>query len=110
MAKVLNLDALASKEDRTLVLAGVSYVVRDMSVEDFIETSRTAERLENETSFAVQMEESIKLIQRGVPGIDEKALRTLNMEQLAAVSKFVRGEDPADIGEPVQEGSEQGKA
>lgn len=111
MAKILNLDSLAAKETRELVLGGKSYSVREMNVEDFIETSRIAEKLEKETSFAVQMEESIRLIKRGIPDIDEATLRALNMEQLAAVSKFVRGEDPASVAgeETTQEGSDTGK-
>lgn len=97
MAKVLNVDSLAPKEDRELVLGGKSYRVKEYSVEDFIEASRTAEKLEKDTSFANQMEESIRLIQRGIPDIDVAMLRRLNMEQLAAVSKFVRGEDVEEV-------------
>lgn len=107
MAKILNLDNLAKKEVRELLLDGKTYKVREMSVEDFIETSRIAEKLESESSFAVQMEESIKLIQRAIPDIEPGVLKALSMEQLAALSQFVRGEDPAEIG---TEAADPGKA
>lgn len=93
MPKVLNLDVLAPKEVRELHMAGKVYTVKEMSVEDFIEASRMAEAMEGVTSFAEQMEASIKLIKRSIPEIDEEFLKRLNMEQLAAVSKFVRGEE-----------------
>lgn len=99
MAKVLNLDALAPKEVRELHLAGKVYVVREMSVGDFIEGSRLAESLEGETSVAAQMEASVKLIKHSIPDIDEDTLKRLNFDQLSAVAKFVRGEDPTEGGE-----------
>lgn len=104
MAKILNLDKLAPKEVRELHIAGKVYEVKEMSVEDFIESSRMAEKLEGETSFAVQMEASVTLIKRAVPSIDESLLKSLSLEQLAAVAKFVRGED---VGE---ESGDEGKA
>jgi hypothetical protein len=108
MAKILNLDNLGAKEERQLVLGGKEYRIKEMSVEDFIESSKTAEKLENEKSVVVQMEAAIKLIKRAVPDIKEAELRALSMEQLAAVSRFVRGEDPEKI---VTAGEgEQGKA
>lgn len=105
MAKILNLDKIAPKENRELHLGGQVYQVRDMSVEDFIETSRLAERLEDEKSFAVQMEASIQIIQRAVPTIDVAVLKQLSLEQMSAVSRFVRGEE---VG--ADEGATEGKA
>lgn len=107
MAKILNLDKLAPKETRELQLGGVTYLVREMSVEDFIETSRMAETLANETSFEKQMEASFVLIKRSIPDIDMSLLRGLNLEQLAALSKFARGEEVTTEDEPVA--GEQGK-
>jgi hypothetical protein len=37
--KILNLDKFASQEKRQLVIAGKSYPVDEMTVENFIETS-----------------------------------------------------------------------
>lgn len=111
MTKVLNLDALAEKEVRELSLRGKTYKVREMSVADFIATSRLAQEISDDASFAEQMEASVKLIQRAVPEISVEDLHTLNLEQLAAVAKFVRGEDIDELAqtEGQQEG-EPGKA
>lgn len=108
MAKVLNLDAVGAKEARELHLEGKAYAVREMSVGDFIETSRIAKKLEGETDFAVQMLESIKLIQRAVPDIDVAALERLNLEKLFAISRFVRGDDPEDITKALNKVIEEG--
>lgn len=97
MTKILNLDKLSAKETRELRLGGKTYKVKEMSVEDFIETTRMAEKLEGETSFAVQMEATIELIQRSVPEVSTEELKNLTIDQLRAVTAFIRGEDPEKI-------------
>ena len=107
MTKVLNLDNIGPEEVRELQLKGKTYPVQEMSVEDFIVSSRLAEQLADNASFADQMEASIKLIKLSIPTIEESVLRSLKLEQLAAVSKFVRGED---MEEQAGKDGEQGKA
>lgn len=97
MTKTLNLDKLASKETRELVLFGETYEVREMSVESFIETTRTAELLEKETSFAKQVETTIDLIKRSVPDVARENLMRMTIDQLRAVSAFIRGATPEEI-------------
>ncbi len=94
MTKTLNLDKLASKETRELVLFGDTYQVREMSVESFIETTRVAEKLEKETSFAKQVETTIDLIKRSIPDVSRETLMQMSIEQLRAVSAFIRGATP----------------
>ena len=92
--KILNLDALAAPK-RTLTLGGVTYDVEEMTVENFIETTRIAEELEtkgDKLTFADQIGATIGMIKRSVPDITEQQLRKLNLEQLTMVSKFLRGE------------------
>lgn len=105
MAKILNLDKLSSHDHRELSIGGQTYSVKPMSVEDFIETTLTAERLADERSVAKQIQATIKLIKRSVPTIDESTLLQLSLEQLRAITAFVRGEDPADIVEEREAGS-----
>ncbi|WKZ86344.1 hypothetical protein N5B55_05160 [Ralstonia pickettii] len=105
MAKILNLDKLSGNDERELNIGGKAYPVKPMSVEDFIETTLTAERLEGEKSIAKQIQATVKLIKRSVPTIDEQTLLQLSLEQLRAVTAFVRGEDPADIVEEREAGS-----
>lgn len=95
--KILNLEQLAPQSGRVLRLNGVDYPVEEMSVQNFIETTLTAERLEGETSIVVQLEATIDLIQRAIPTIDRELLKRLTLEQLQAVTVFIRGEDPEEI-------------
>lgn len=98
MTKILNIDTLVESEQRELQLAGKTYQVLDMSVDDFIEASRVAEMIEKgDLSLAEQMDQSIKLITRSIPGVDPELLRKLSLPQLMAISQFVRGIDPEDI-------------
>lgn len=96
--KVLNLDALA-KVERTVTIGGVKYDVEEMTVENFIETTKAAERLSVPgITPAEQVEETVKMIQRSLPKCPEEKLRKLNLEQLAVVSKFLRNELDEEIG------------
>lgn len=98
MAKILNVDELAQEEARELVIKGVTYTVKSMDVDDFIEISTISAKLsESDMSVAEQMNASIKLIKRGIPEINESILRALKLPQLAAVAQFVRGVDPEII-------------
>lgn len=95
MTKLLNLNQLSAKENREVQIGEKTYAIREMSVEDFIETTRVAEKMEKETSYAVQLSETINLLKRSIPDIEEGVLMRLSLEQLRALSGFVRGEDPA---------------
>jgi len=108
MTKVLNLDNLAEGKERELVLFGKTYKVLGMTVANFIATTKAAEKLTDESTFAEQVEATVETIQRAVPGIEREVLLTLSLEQLRAVIEFVRGEEPEGA-EPVVEGDEAKK-
>jgi hypothetical protein len=119
MAKVLNLDEIHVAEPRVLVMGGASHPIDELSVESYIEVESTADRLKGETRQGVVMKETVRLIKRQVPTVDESALLKLSLEKLFAVSEFVRGVDPEKIiarakGAVVNgdktEGAEPGKA
>lgn len=108
--KTLNLDALA-KTNRTITLGGKEYVVEEMTVENFIETTKAAEKLGDNATFIEQMEAAIEMILRSVPTIERDVLKKLSLEQLTTIVKFVRGdldgtEAPA---QPQAEGEQPGK-
>jgi len=108
MTKVLNLDNLADGE-RELVIKNKSYKVKGMTVENFIATTKAAEKLTETSSFSEQIEATIATIQRSVPDIEKETLMDLSLEQLRAVVDFVRGEDAPLGAEEVQEGDEAKK-
>jgi hypothetical protein len=91
--KVLNLDKVGKKEVRKLILAGVEHVVQEMTVDNFIETTRAAERIANETSLAVQVEATTEMILRSIPTATRAGLGGLSLETLQAIVAFVRGDD-----------------
>jgi len=110
MAKILNLDTLSAKETREVQIGGKTYPIKEMSVEDFIETTRTAEQMETESSYAKQIQETIRLIKRSIPEIEETVLMGLSLEQLRGLTAFIRGADPEKIIEAEQAAVNEGNA
>lgn len=110
--KTLNLDVLA-KVTRTLTLGAVVYQVEEMTVENFIETTKQADLLaaKENASFADQIEATVSMIQRSVPSCPIERLRGLTIEQLVTISKYLRGEldgEEADASPaPAEEGDEK---
>ena len=97
MTKLLNLNQLSAKETREVQIGEKTYLVKEMSVEDFIETTRVAEAMEKETSYAKQLSATVKLIQRSIPEIESSVLMSLSLEQLKGLAAFTRGESPESI-------------
>ena len=91
--KVLNLDKLTKSEGRELVIFGTAYPVTSMTVANFIETTKAAEALAGETSLVKQVEATIDMIARSVPSIDKAELAKLELNQLQAIVKFIRGDE-----------------
>lgn len=106
MPKVLNLDAL-TKEQRFVVLGGVKHLIREMSVEDFIEITRESDRIEKEgVSLEGQIDAMIAVIMRRVPTIDDRTLRSLSLTNLRVLADFVSGQMPEGASEEAEgEGS-----
>lgn len=97
--KVLNLDALA-KQERQLTIKGTSYPVKEMTVKMFVEITKIAEAVEakKNKTFADVLTSTTKIVQLSVPTLPSEVLDDLNLEELAFISKFLRGElTEADI-------------
>lgn len=93
--KMLNISKLA-KVVRKLVIADVTYSVREMNVQDFIDLTKTAETLiDAKASFSEQLEASVKSI-CNMTDIPEEIVRKLTLEELSVVTAYVRG---SDVGE-----------
>lgn len=95
--KVLNIDSLTKTDGRELVLLGKTYVVEGMTVGNFIETTKAALALGEDATLVQQVEATVSMIARAVPGIDRAELARLSLEQLKAVVDFVQGEDVAGV-------------
>jgi CCR4-NOT transcriptional regulation complex NOT5 subunit len=109
MTKLLNLNQLSPKEVREVQIGDKTYSLKEMSVEDFIETTKVAEAMESETSYAKQLTATITLVKRSIPEIDETILLNLSLEQLQALTAFIRGASPEELIKPKEE-VEQGNA
>lgn len=111
MAKILNLDNLPSEPTRELVLKGKKHPIPDMTVNNFLVTSRTAKKLvEDGASYADQIEETIKMIQRCVPTVTREDLIDFSLERLGLISNFVRGEDVDEAEEVAVAAAAEGEA
>ena len=101
--KVLNLDKLATKQGRKLVIAGVSYPIEEMTVSNFIETTKAAERIAN-APVAEQIEATIEMVLRSVPTLSQDVLKGMSLDTLQVIVSFVRGDE---VEEAEVEGGEE---
>lgn len=106
--KVLNLDDFA-KVTRSVTFGGKTYAVHEMSVDDFIATTRETEQLKDSTSFVDQIELTVSIAKRSIPDMSEATIRGLRLEQLVTLSKFLRNE-LTEAGEAGKENAEQAAA
>lgn len=106
--KILNLDKLDTKEGRQLVIRGKSHPVEEMTVENFIATTRAAEKIAD-ASIADQIEATVEMIVRSVPTVDRSDLVKLSLESLQAIVAFVRGDAVDGVEQVEGESGEAGK-
>ena len=98
MAKILNLDELSAKPaEREIVIAGKSYPIPPMTVDNFIETSLAADRLDKTDNLAEQVKSTVEMIVRAVPGVPREALGNYSIEILGKIAAFVHGSDLDDV-------------
>ena len=89
--QILNIDSLATPM-RVLTLGGVEYPVLDLTVENFIATSVSAERMKAAGAGGVeQIKETIEMLRRSIPTMPEGALEKLSIEKIGVVVQFVQG-------------------
>jgi hypothetical protein len=104
MTKILNLDALSATSQRELVLGGKTYPVPRMSVDNFIETTKVAEKLvADKAGMAAQIEATIEMITRAVPALTRDVLKVYDLATLGKIADYVRGEDVEGQEEAVQQ-------
>jgi len=104
MTKMLNLNQLSAKETREVQIGEQVFKIKEMSVEDFVETTRVAEEMEKEPSYAKQIQATVGLIKRAIPEISDEVLMGLSLDQLRGLTAFIRGVDADTI---IKAGEEQ---
>ena len=95
MAKLLNLNELA-QEIREVKIGDKVHRVREMTVDAFIKTTQVAEALGDEASIAKQMQAVVEMIQLAIPTLTIEEITELSVDQLHALSTFIRGGDPTE--------------
>ncbi|MDY7537616.1 hypothetical protein QN372_00490 [Undibacterium sp. RTI2.1] len=104
MTKILNLDKLDTTSNRVLSIGGVDHKIHEMTVENFIVTTRTVEALSKGTvSVADQVEATLDMILRSVPTLDRASLFGRGLAQLNVIAEFVRGENVDEAEERTDE-------
>lgn len=107
--KFLNLDELAPT-NRTITLKGKDYPVQEMTVENFIETTKAGEKMEAEKApISEQVSQSVAMILRYSPTIPREDLVKLPMAKLTTIMKFIRGDLDEEAKPVAVEGQEPGK-
>lgn len=103
--KVLNLDSITPTITRSITLKGVTHPVIEISVEDFVNTTKEAERLEREeASITDQIIATADSILRAVPSLDKQELYSMSLKQMGVIYRFISGEDEfKDIPDAVSE-------
>lgn len=97
--KILNLDDLAPAQ-KEVKLAGASYKVKEMTVEDFVKRQREARDVEAATDPAEQMRRAVDMVCESLPTVDRKLIDSLTLPQVTALINFVvtPPEDLTDTG------------
>src|SRR4051812_36823177 len=92
--KILNLDKLSQASTRELTINGVKHPIVAMSVENFIETTRTVENLmKTGGSMVDQIAAAVDMICRCVPSLKREDLTKYEPSVLNTIATFVRGDD-----------------
>jgi hypothetical protein len=100
--KILNIDALAKPHSKELVLKGSSYPVPEMTVQNFLDTTKAAEEMVAAGAGArAHIEETIRVIVRSLEVKAEQKdkliadLGSLDIERLGIIVQFIQGDyDP----------------
>lgn len=105
--KVLNVDKLAGKEGRELVISGKTHKVNGMTVGSFVEGILAAEELAKSDSLVAQVNATITMILRSVPTLERETLEGLELEQLQAIVAFVRGDEVEGVTTKVEKANKK---
>lgn len=96
--KLLNLSALTTQTNRKVKVGEKMYEIKVLKVRDFIRITEAAEELmklakEGEPTVVKEMKLTVELIKSAIPEVTDEQLDELSIEQLRAISEFIRGAD-----------------
>lgn len=95
MTKIINLDQLATKRDKVVVLGGEEHVMKTLTVKDYVQqmkaSSQISELVKEEDSIESAeriMELTIEALMKVFPTITKDQFESLNMDQLTAIREL----------------------
>lgn len=116
--KILNIDDFVTPE-RVLRFKGVDHEVKEVSVQNFIDSLKAAEELENSGKkeqtpqrVSAQVELAVKNIMEAVPTFPEDELRKMKVPAMTAIMRFIRGDVDQEVmagAAPAIDGTQDGK-
>jgi GTPase Era involved in 16S rRNA processing len=109
MTKIVNLDKLATKRDKVVVLGGVEHVMTTLTVKDYIQQMKASSQISeliNASDDSVDsaekiMQLTIEALMKLFPTITHDEFESLNMDQLTAIRELA--EDAAHEEAPAAE-------
>jgi non-homologous end joining protein Ku len=108
MTKIINLDQLATKRDKVVVLGGVEHVMATLTVKDYVQQMKSSTKI-NEIlkqeeadleSTEMVMNLTIEALMKLFPSITKDQFESLNMEQLTAIRELSEDYAAEDAPEP----------
>jgi len=88
--KILNVDSIAAPK-KFVNIKGERYQVKEMTVADFIEVAQAAENFDDENATLLdRFEVSMRAVKRALPDIKDEVLRSLTVDQMGVVNRFLR--------------------
>lgn len=93
--KLLNIDQVAEKTNKVIILGGVQYDIMPISVGTFIKKTKEAEEYVkagvNDPTREVEM--VIDLISECIPGAPRYVIEALTLPQLQLISDYIQKDD-----------------
>lgn len=113
MTKIVNLDQLATKRDKVVVLGGVEHVMKTLTVKEYVQQMKASGEIQDlmsdENSIeGVEriMEITIEALMKVFPTITKDEFEALNMDQLTAIRELSEDFAKEDAPEPETEAGE----
>lgn len=111
--KLLDLDAIAPKEEIKIRLNGVIHVMKEMTVEDFVwATKETQEREEGgdtPENMAASVDSMIEVLCRQFPTATAEEFRALNFQKLNKLLRFTQSLAEEGSEATIQKAAAEGK-
>lgn len=108
--KLLNIDELSQKTQRTVQIGGKEYKVYPVTVKAIVETTKRSKELQQNKDLTAEdyilqeMEMMIDLVQDCLPDVPRFELEKLTPELINKLTEFVRGQDDEVETEEISEG------